>query len=276
MRLQSFAGITLPDPDAEDDFPIVVRSSLVGLQNGGFDQDGTAAVLKNSTIRRRTMMVGSRLDEQADTLYATIGRGRSLMRAVLRDNRQRVTYAKFTGLTRPVKTDDYDVKQPVTFTWSQDWPFWLDNDHQLFFDDGHTFDSGLTFDGNYTATVMTASPHTWSVAYTGTARGTYGAFCIQPRAASSITGLVITNLTNGLQVAFSGTVAASTRLDINWLRKTCYNASSNAIDEFSLPNTKQVEWMALESFGNGGNNFRITGTIVGTVDVFVQWSGMYY
>ena len=276
MRLISFAGVNLPDPDAEDDFPIVVRSSIVGLQNGGFDQDGAAAVLKNSTIRRRTMLVGSRLDEQADTLYATIGRGRSLLRAQLRDGRVRVTYAKFTGLTRPVKTDDYDVKQPVTFTWSQDWPFWLDNDHQIFFDNGNRFDSGLTFDGNYTATVMTASPHTWSVPYVGTARGTLGAFCIQPRTGSSLTGLVITNLTNGLQVAFAGTVAASTRLDINWLKKTVYNDSSNAIELFSLPNPKQTEFMWLDNSGNGGNNFKITGTIVGTVDVFVQWSGMHY
>lgn len=274
MRLISFAGIDLPQPDANDEFQVNARSSLTSLKEGAYDNDGGAVYLRSTTFRRRVYVVGERIDEQMDTLNKAMLRGRALTRVELRDGRIRVTYGKISNILRPVNVETYEWQQAVTFTWSQDYPFWWDDGQFLFADDENSADTGLTADGNFISKVLTTSGLlTFALNYQGVARGTWLNFCLVPRSGGSLSNVVITNLTNGMSVVYNGTVAAEKRLDILCQEGKVYNASSDAIADFTIPNTRQMDWMAAEV---GGNNFKITATVSGnSCDCYIQWADQF-
>ena len=272
MRLTHLGTLALAENDARDSYPNRARSNLVDMKNGGYDLDGSEVVWDSSTVSRTYFLRGARMDEQYDSLNVMLAAGRCVGTFLLRDGRRRCCYLKITGSTPQANASDWKYRQPIQITLSRAYPFYWDYDHVQFMDMGETLDSGLSFDSHYDAFVMVASPLTFSINYNGSVPGKMVTFVFAPRAASSITDILVENLGNGMSFLYEGLVAAGTRLDIDNPTKTVQNNSSDDYANLSFVDDKQVEIMHLAT---SGNNFRISATVIGTVDVYCQWIGEF-
>lgn len=280
MRIVRIGTLDFSQKNAVQDFPVSARAALVPLRYGAFDQDGALVILQSNKIRMQLLYIPPDIDGQMDEMNTLLQTGTQVMQLAMRDGiHSRVTYAKLTSTTRPVDANTYDFMQDVTYEFTTQYPYWWDAAQIQFLDTGLTLDSGVVADGNYIAQAMTASPLTFSVTYGGSGRGSYGAFCIAPRAASSLADFQIENLTNGMNVRYTGTVNANQRLDIDWLTKTVTLDGDDVYANFSIDDPKQIELFVLEprsaAVPSGGNNIKVTGTVVGTVDFYLQWADQF-
>jgi hypothetical protein len=268
MKLVQFGKLALSNNNAQEDYPLQARSALVQLRNGAFDQDGSEIVLQGRKARVSFRLVPPAVDEQLDHLRAELMTGRTILKGRLDDGRERVTYAKLVSLSAPLDPATGEFYQDVALELSLEFPYWIDANQIDFLDTGLTLDSGVVLDGAYIQKVMTASPLTFSVTNGGSARGTFGALAVIPRApTSSLSDLVFTNLTNGYSLRYAGTITATQRLDIDFLAKRVLLDTTNAHDQFSLDSPTQMEYMLFEL---GGNNMRVLGTVSGTIDLYLQ------
>lgn len=271
MRLTQFGATTLPEANAEDSFPVQARSSLVNLPNGAFDMDGSKLYFESGKIVRRTEVNGDAIDPVMNALLKELGKGRNILRALWRDDvTEMVTWGKLTNVTRRVDVDTYDCKTPITITWEQDYPFWLDASTGWFFDTGEFFDSGLFFDGTYYQHYTSTTPYNFTLTNTGSVAVPAGTTVIIPRPGVTLTNPKITNLTNQMSFMWTGVLAAGERLVIDWLTRTIEKDGDSEYANLTLGGDKQVRWMELET---GDNSMRLTGTIVGgLVDLFFIYS----
>lgn len=273
MRLIRFGTIDLVEKDGQDDLPIRARSALVELPDGAFDQDGSRVVLKPVQVSRKFLVIQPDIDGQIESLLRLLGRGRLPLVAQLRDNqRERVIYAKLTDVKRSARADTYQWMQEIQVTWQIDFPFWQDADDVLFFDTGLFFDSGLFFDGHYDTFNVDRPTYPFGMHNPGTARGVQGAVILVPDAASSISDLRLSNLTNDMSFEYAGAVAAGERLEFDLLTRTVQLDYTDAYADFRVANARQSDWMALEV---GNNSLKLESTITGTVKLYWQWSRLY-
>ena len=277
MQILKIGKVTLTDQDAKaarDSYPIATRSAIIPLRQGGFDQDGDTVVFQPTSMSRNMLIAGENKEEQVDSLKALLHK-RTVLVAELRDGRQRATYVKLDSATFSESAINYDMQIPVNLSWTRVYPFWFDVDQIDFLDTGLTLDSGETCDKNYQQIVLTASPTTFSLspAYNGSSPGRYVTFIFVPRAASSIEFIVVENLINGYIFRYNGEVAAEKQLYVDNMTKIVMNDSTDDWENFNIPDTKQTEIMRLEP--SPGNDFRVTASITGTVDLYVRWVGEF-
>lgn len=277
MRLYQIGELLLSANDPRQDFPLVARSSVVPLRYGAYDQDGALVVLNAGKASANFLFHQPDIDGQIDTLMATVLAGTRILKLKLRDNsRTRVTPAKLTRFSKPVDGSTYEPMQQVSLEWALNLPYWLDAAQIQFADTGLRMDDGVVLDGTFSEHTITSTPYTFSIAYGGTARGTYGAVTIAPEDGGVLGEWTLTNLTNGLQFRYEDNIAGSTdlsnRVDIDFLERTVSLAGSNDLAHFYIDNPRQTEWMALEP---GGNNFLLEGYIEGTVHFYYQYCSQF-
>jgi hypothetical protein len=274
MRLTHLGLLPLGENDARDSYPATARSQLVDLRNGAYDYDGSAVVWDATTVSRTYFISGERMDEQQDTLKVMLAAGRCIGIFELRDGRQRCTYLKIQQVTPQVTTAQWKYRQPLSINLSRAYPFYWDFDHCQFFDLGLELDSGLSFDDHYDEINLNNGATTFSIAYNGSVDTTMLCFTFVPAAASTLADILVENLTSGESFLFEGTVAASTRLDVDCATKTVMNDSVDAFDDLSFPDDKQCEVMHLAA--PAGNNFRVTATLTGaSAKLYVSWVGTF-
>lgn len=274
MRLIKFGTLTFPEAKGEHSLPIGARSALVDLPNGSFDQDGGELFLESQTVSLNAMVVSGGVDAEVNSIMQELGKGRNILRARLRDNiTDWVTYAKVTSVQRVADVERYEVEQPLSINFKQDYPFWMNAADGIYFDTGYYFDSGYVMDGLYTDQTITASPHAFTIAYDGTVKTGMGTITIVPNAASSITNVRVVNHTTGQGFTFTGTLNAADRLVIDFLTRTVELNGANVYANFSLDSAQQVAWMELEI---GSNSIEVISSArVGTTHLFLQYKRHY-
>lgn len=276
MRLYKFGTALLPIFNAEDSIPVSARSALITMMNGGIDQDGDRLILQPVRVSHRCEIMYdgvTSIDTQVDTLLKEVGRGRRLLKAAYRDDLTfRQTWAKMVGVQRENKPGDLG-HQPLVIEFEIDRPMWIATDDEpVYLDHGYVLDSGWNLDAGHKETrTITSSPHTFTITNGGGLQVLRGGLAVIPRAASSITDLKVENLSNGHWLKLTGTIAATERLDVDFLSKSIRLDGEDAYSGFSI-DAKQLDWMRLEL---GDNSIKVTGTVVGTVDFYWFWSRHY-
>ncbi len=276
MRLTHFGQVELPGEDTQETLAVSARSALLPLPNGSFDQDGGQLYLQPVRISRKFLVVTA--DQDIDTrvrgLLKEMGKGRRLLRGVLRDGRTEVqTFAKVVDIQREVSPEFHPVQQPLSITWEMDYPYWLARDDEpVYLDQGYLFDGSWNLTaGRVEQRVITASPHVFTLSNTGGVRVPRGYLLIEPRTGGSLSNFTVSNAANGMQFTYSGSLTDADSLEIEMLTKSVEKNNVGAYASFSTP-ADQLDWMILEL---DDNEITITGTVVGTVDLWWQWSRHY-
>lgn len=257
MRLYQFGDVVLPDDDAEDSIGVNFRDNLIELPNGGFDPDGNAAFLRPSMISRRAVVhtAVNYLDYTIEQLLAEAKKGRRILKARMRDNTERFTWAKVVSVTRDASPNRYYCEQPYVIQFKQDYPYWL-------FTPGENLN--LEID---------ALPFAFNINHLGYVPAPRGQVIINPRALANIEHPRITNTTNGMYIDFVGNPTGNDVLTIDFLTKTIiYDNDGDVIDGYAYTETNPdfLDWMILEP---GVNAIEVTGEdINGTVDLNWQYN----
>jgi hypothetical protein len=275
MRLEFLGSINLSKMEAENSLPISVRSTMVTLPNGGFDQDRGKPVFKPNTLNMRLILKES--DNILDTsrrLQRLIMGGRTLLTAEERDGTHLQTWVKVTNVQRDASVKTYMAMQPLAVTMEQDYPFWLDStDEPLYADSGLTADSGLFADGgNVTSIAVNGTLETASIDNEGTAIIRRGIITVTIDAASDITNMRITNATNAAYIEYTGTLNAADVLVLDLLSRTAILNGTDVFANVVLPEDASY-WLPLEL---DENTIQVTAdSVTGTLTVEWQWSRHY-
>ena len=276
MRLVQFGSVLLPEEDGEDSYNHPVRSSLYSLQGGSYDQDGGSVHAQSRQLSRSFVVMQNddyTIQEKIDELESEFADGRKVLKAVTRDGDYRQTFAKVLDF-------NYDFapggigQQPCKIVFEIDYPYWLASDDEpTYLNQGYLLDGTWDFSpGNYEAEVITASPHNFTITVPEGVRIPRGYIVVDPRAASSVEGINVFNDANDMEFTYAGEVTASDQLVIRFLTETVELNDTGDYDNFSIPDA-QAEWMILEV---GDNDITVTiDTVVGTTDLYWQWSRHY-
>lgn len=273
MRLTSFGGTVLPGHAARDNLGVAARSTLVDLPGGAFDMDGTPGVLQANNLSL-TFTVVPDADDTIDEILETLGRGRRILRGVLRDNSTyRQTWAKLIGIRRAGTPRDVEVED-IGIDWKRDYPYWLATaDEPKYLDNGEDLDDSWSLDaGNKTAINVTGVSHSATIDNTGKAKIPRVRITITAGAGESITDPKIYNRTTEQWIVYGGTISAGSELEIDCLSKTAKLDHADAYSKISI-GSEQVDWLDLAI---GNNSIVVTASAVtGTVTVNIYWSKHY-
>jgi hypothetical protein len=276
MQLVQFGTVTLPEEDGKDSYVFPVRSGLYKLRGGAYDQDGGGVFPESRNITRSFVVMESAtqtIQEKLDELMSEFSEGRKVLKALTRDGDYRQTFAKVSDVDLGYEPGDLG-KQPVKVVFEQDYPYWLaSEDEPVYLSQGYLLDGTWNFSpGHYEAQVITSSPHTFTITVPEGVRIPRGYIVIDPRAAASVTGITIANAANAMSMHYAGAVTAADQLVIRFLTKTVELNDVGDYDNFSIPDG-QADWMILEV---GANPITVTiDTVVGTTDLYWQWSKHY-
>lgn len=273
MRLVSFGGTSLPTNSASDDLNVAARSALVDLPGGGFDMDGTPGTLVANRVSRK-FKVTSSVDATIDTLFGTLGKGRRLLKALLRDgSTYRQTWAKLVGIQRQRTVRGLNI-QEIGIEWERDYPYWLATaDEPKYLDNGEELDDSWNLDaGNKTSISVTGITTSQTINNTGKAKIPKTRILITPAAGASITDVKIYNRTTEQWVMYKGTISAGSEVEIDCLSKTVELDHEDAYSSLVV-GSGQVDWLDLEI----GNNSLVVmaSAVTGTIAVDVYWSKHY-
>jgi hypothetical protein len=275
MRLNFLGSINLSKLEAENSLPISVRSALVTLPNGGFDQDRGNPVFKPNTFSLRLVLKESdNILNTSRNLQRLVMRGRTLLTAKERDGTFLQTWVKVLGVQREANVKTYKAMQPLVITMEQDYPYWLSStDEPLYADSGLTADSGLVSDsGNVTSIAVNSTLESATIDNEGTAVINRGTITITVDAASDITDMRITNATNSTYIQYSGTLVADDVLVYDLLSRTATLNGTDVFANVTLPDDASY-WLPLEL---DENTIQVTAdSVTGTLTVDWQWSKHY-
>jgi len=283
MRLKSFGTVTLPELNGNDGgLGSQARSNLIGLRDGGYDLDGNEIYLQPMNISRSAVLIDD-IDATIDSLFGEMRKGRMLLKAQMRDNSERHSFAKMSGQMRQVSADKYNCEQPISLQWSANYPYWLDTleDFQ-YFDHGLNFDDSLAFDDvNESVTQVDDFLTTSTVNVTNNSKFKIYRlfFCFQGVAPFSCSNIRIVNNTNSSEILWNGTlntVDVGKRLDIDCLAKKAFSSnSSNEYASIQTLGSSTIDWFCLET---GVNNitYSVTNAVgSGNLDIHLIWATHY-
>jgi hypothetical protein len=276
MRLVQFGAVLLPEEDGKDSYNSPMRSSLHQLQGGSFDLDGGGSHPKSRTITRSFVIMDNdyyTIQEKVDELESEFSEGRKVLKALTRDGDYRQTFAKAIDVTYEYAPGDLGV-QTMKVVFEVDYPYWIaSEDEPVYLNQGYTLDGTWNFSpGNYEAEVITTSPHTFTITVPEGVRIPRGYIVIDPRAGGSVEGITVANAANGMSFTYAGEVTDADQLVIRFLTKTVELNDVGDYDNFNTP-AAQADWMILEV---GANIITVTiDTVVGTTDLYWQWSKHY-
>lgn len=284
LRLTQFGTVTLPEYNGEDVIPVIIRENFIDLQNGGIDLDGNDAVLQSTRVQR-SAVIATNLQSTIQNILKEAGKGRLLLRAEDRDGTNYQTFAKVVRINPEIDARRYNCEQAIEITWLQDYPFWLhSSDEPQYLDDGENFDAAWNLDSGNSDTISITSPSTSTsdtIDNTGDMPVYRGYFVISATGTNVYIGdITITNVTNGLQLTYTGglgngTAASEGDVTIDWLSKTVLTDTSDLdYSKVTLPNG-QTDFFRLEV---GENTIEVefdeySGTNNLSVEVF--WSRHY-
>lgn len=279
MRLYKFGTVTLPITDVTSDMPINRRSALIDLPNGSFDQDGAESIGQRGTISERLTIwdeTGTVIDTTMQALIKELGKGRRVLRALMRDGTTTLqTWAKLRDVRRSTNVVRHDWMQALDISFDQDYPYWLHGaDEPAYFDDGNVFDAGWAFDsGNSEQRALTTISDTFTIVNNGGIVIPRGTIIIVPQTGGEFTDITIRNVSTNQELVYAGTVGDGDRLDINFLSKSIYlNFTTDRYAGLSVP-SNQLDWMTLQLDDNV-IELELTA-ITGTVDFYWYWSRHY-
>lgn len=273
MRILSFGKVTFPDIQGENDIPIGARSALQSLQNGSFDMDSFYVWLEPQQISVSFWYMENGIDTNIDALVKELLRGRNVLVAeMLGGLNNRLTFAKISSMQRAITSEAYDCYQPISITFEQNFPYWLDSADGWYLDSGVSLDTGYVLDGRYHSQTITAAVTDFTISYGGSVRSVLSELEIAPQAASAITNFTLENFTTGMVFQWTGTVAASKVLFIDFATRQVLNDNVGALGNVVTP-AKQTEWMYLAP---GDNVMRLTVvSITGTIDLRYKYARHY-
>lgn len=266
MRLVSFGDVTLPQNNGKQNLQVPLRSSLIPLRNGGYDQDGADSYLESKIVSWNFWVTpeDGNVDTIIDNIYAEAGKGRRLLIATMRDNStQRQQYAKLISAnTQPdsrvysidsLASEGYEVMQ---CQFEINYPYWeatADFHHLL--DTGLTLDSGLFLDaGNYTTATMSTTSTSKTITNSGNAETKKFTLSITGGSSVTVTDITIENTTTGETLTWTGTLTEDDVLLISSLEQTVKFNGANAWANVAL-GSNQIGFFTLET---GDNDFVIT------------------
>lgn len=256
MRLYQFGDVVLPEGNASDSISVNFRDNLVTLPNGGFDPDGSAAILLPGTLSRRALIT-SALDDTVSAIMAEAKKGRRVLKARMRNNSEFFTWAKVTSVIRDADVDRYDCEQPYVVQFRQDYPYWM-----YIIPDVYDLD-------------VDELPFAFEINHLGSVPAPRGTLTINPQSGDTIQNVRVTNTTNGMWVDVFGILTNDEVLTIDFLSKTVsvLDTDTDVVTDYYqwfTSNPDFLDWMLLEP---GVNEIEVTGTAIsGTVDL--NWT--YY
>lgn len=279
MRLLKLANYTLPEHDGTDRITQSPRSSIVGLRNGGYDNDGNELVLTPNRLSRNTTVIETEdIDDTLFNLGKQLAYGRQLITAVLTDNTTLYhTWGKLVRFGRDANADKWGCEYPINLEWAQDYPYWInDTDDSSYADMGLLADDGeFADDGHYDFVNSAVINVPVNLTFTSTNDGNVPVYrlFIYIYATTNINNPILTNETNGYFIKYNGILTTGQKLVIDCLsKKATINFTDNVYGNIEL-GSNQMEWMKLEL---GVNNWRLTAdTAFNSVTSIVQWSRHY-
>lgn len=152
MRLKKIGNYILPDHDGRDRITQNIRSNVVNLRNGGYDNDGNNLIFQPNRLSRNTAIIETEdIDDTLFNLGKQMAYGRQLLTAVLTDNTTLYhTWGKLTRYGRDANADKWGCEYPIAIEWLQDYPYWVNDtddssysDMGLFSDDGEFSADGI-------------------------------------------------------------------------------------------------------------------------------------
>lgn len=276
MILYRFAGEFLPPAFKSSNSPFSGRAPLVILRDGSFDSDGVESVRQPFAIEASfdvTDWCANNTDDKLDELMAVFAAGRRVLVARQLDGiTERQTFAKVVSVDRPATLSTKEV-QPLTVTFSVDYPYWMSTDDEPYYLNNGKVLSGWPLAGYYEAEVIATTSHSFIIANSGTSQVRRGRINFVPRAGASITNPKITNSRTGEWIRYVGVTAFNNQLNLRLLDKSCkINWITDAYSGMQI-NTGQMDWLTLAL---GDNPIIVTcSAITGTVDLEWHWSRQY-
>lgn len=291
MRLLSFGTVTLPEVNGRNSFPVAFRSSVVQLQNGGFDQDGIDTYLETKMVTA-TFWVSeaetaiTSIDTYIEGLYQVAANGRARILAVRRDGTTVSAQAKLVQAqvgveSRFWKPDTLDTAggyDTMTCTWEITYPYWLAvDDESKLLDDGWLADGSFTFAAGQEATnTFSSGSLSWSPTLANDGNAAHERITITLVGQTGLTAvgdLNITNTETGDTIEWVGTLIATDTLVINTLAQTVKKNGANDYANVNLPVT-QIPFLTM-LVGDNDFTFVFDSITGGDVDITVNWARHY-
>jgi hypothetical protein len=285
MRLVQFGAVDIPQFNAQHQFPVSFRSSVIPLRGGGFDQDGANSYLEPKVLSASFWVsevdVAS-IDDLINSLYSEADKGRRILVARLRDDSLWQAEAKLVSAatsadSRTYAPDTLDVQgyDRMQLSFEVPYPYWLvAEDVGKFLDEGWYMNSGITLDSGQQTEVVTAlTVNTFTIDNNGGVKHEHSELTITALAGATITDVLVENLTTGEELLWEGTLAPTEVLEIKTLPQTIRFEGADAYADVTLPNAQIGFWrLAL-----GENEFRITFTSVsgGNAQINYAWARHY-
>jgi len=292
MRFLSFGSATLPQLNGRNDSPVSYRSSVVALQNGGFDQDGSNTYLESKNVTATFWVSDSEsgitdIDAFIESLMQVADNGRARLIAIRRDGTYVSALAKLVQArigvdsrfwipdTLSTTEQGYDA---VTVAWEITYPYWLNVDDETklldanwIADGSFTFGAGLNYTNTFNSGSLSWSP---TLANAGNARHENMTITVEAQTGVSATGdLNITNTETGDTIEWVGTLVAGDVLIIDTLAQTVKLNGVTDYANINLP-TSQIPFLTLEV---GDNDFTVVFDSItgGDVDVTIAFAKHY-
>lgn len=290
MRLYSFGLVIIPQANGIQNLTVPMRSALVPLQNGSFDQDGAMSYLESKVLTAQFWVGVNSVDTQVtdiddfiDSLFAEAGKGRRTLVAEMRDNTKRYVKAKMINASVnpnariwvPDNTDGVDGYAQVSVTFEVAYPYWRAvADAPLFADDGWLADEGLFADSEQalTGTITGLTTTTFTVPDAGNVAHNDSTLVVECGAGDQISGLRVLNLTTNEELDYTGLINANETLTIRTLPQTIDIDGTGVYSAVSLANTQVGFW----SMAPGVNEFQlILDSITGNIPYRFTWQRHY-
>lgn len=290
MRFLSFGAATLPELNGRNQIPVSYRSSIVQLQNGGFDQDGQNTYLETKNVSATFWIsdaesaIVTDIDAYIESLYQVADNGRARLIAIRRDGtyvsaQAKLVQARLGIESRFWKPDSLSTTEQgydtMTIAWEIGYPYWLSVD-----DESKLLDAGWIADGSFTfgagqndTNTFDSGNLSWSptLANDGNARHERITITIEAQTGVSATGdLNITNTTTGDTIEYTGSLTAGDVVVIETLAQTVKKNGSSDYVSTNLP-SGQIPFLTME-VGDNDFSFVFDSITGGQVDITVEWS----
>lgn len=293
MRLLQFGGIVLPQLNGQFNSPVAYRSSVVALQNGGFDQDGNDSYLESKVISYQFWLspaetAVSAIDTMIENLYREASQGRRRLLAIKRDGTVVSALCKLVQAQVGVDSrlwaqasilPDVVGYDTMAMTFELSYPYWLAvEDESKLLDAGWVADGSFTFAISDSVETITLNSGTLSdsIVIDNTGNTAHERLIITITAQTGVSATSLFNITNsetGQYIEWFGSLVDGDVLVIQTLLQTVkINGDNDYVNAF-IP-SGQIPFLSVQL---GTNTFAISfGSITGgDVEVSIEHARHY-
>lgn len=287
MRLIQFGDVALPEANGRQSFKTTFRSSIIPLQGGGFDQDGSNTYLEPKTVSANFWVIDEELraiDDIIDALYREATEGRQQLIAEKRDGTLFRCDAKLLTASVRESANVYfpnvianqgDGYSTMQIEFEVEYPYWLSvaDGEALKLNDLNLLNNNVYLNVALTDVreTITSTAHTFEIDNTGGAPVYAGTVTFEVTA-GSVVDLRITNTTTDELLEYAAPLASGDTLVYDLLPMS---AIVNDIDRyrFVVIGSTQMEFLHLDL---GVNAFQVDGDFsAATVEMTFSWVKHY-